>query len=146
MDDNLAIYQLNAQSTDKLDERRDATIRSHGSMCVAIATAATGTFQSYPVVSAVLWVFLVAIALSWLASIVSLTAKLTAKNSLLIEMERDGRVPARFLIQERKRWERLDRTPLQISLRYAPAAFILLGSGGFLTVFVVYVVGLPPCS
>ena len=146
MDDNLAICQLNAQSADKLDERRDATIRSHGGMCGTIDTAATGMFQSYPVVSAVLWVFLVMIALSWLASIASLTAKLTAKNSLLTEMESGVRVPARFLIQERERWERLDKTPLQIALHNAPAAFILLGSGGLLTVFVVYVLGFLPCS
>ena len=146
MDDDLAIYQLNAQSADKLDERRDATTRSHGGMCVATATAATGTFQSYPVVSAVLWAFLVVIALSWLASIVSLTAKLTAKNTLLTEMERAGKVPSRFLIQEREIWERFEGTPLKIVLRYAPAAFIVLGSGGFLTVFLVYVVELPFCG
>ena len=140
MDDNLAIYQLNAQSADKLDERRDAATRSHGGMCVAVATAATGTFQAYPVASAILWAFLVIIALSWQATIASLTAKLTAKSSLLTEMERDGKVPARFLIQERERWERLDKPSLQNALRNAPMAFIFLGGGGFLTVLLVYVV------
>ena len=140
MNDNLAIYQLNAQSADKLDERRDATTRSYGGMCIAVATAATGTVQAYPVVSSVLWAFLVVIALSWLATIASVTAKLTAKNSLLIEMERNGKVPAGFLIQERERWERLEKTPLQNAVRKAPTAFVSLGGCGLLTVLLVYVV------
>lgn len=140
MDDNLAIYQLNAQSADRLDERRDATTRSYGGICVAVAAAAIGTFQSNPVLSAFLWVLLVIIALSWLATIAALTAKITAKNSLLTEMERDGKVPARFLIRERECWERLDKPPLQNVLRNAPTAFVLLGGGGFLAVLLVYVV------
>ena len=140
MDDHLAIYQLNAQSADKLDERRDSTTRSYGGMCVAVATLATGTFQDYPAVSAVLWAFLVVIALSWLSTVASLTTKLSTKNALLTEMERDGKVPARFLIRERERWDRLDKLPLQNALRNAPKTFIALGVGGFLTILLVHVV------
>ena len=132
MADDLAIYQLNAQSADKLDERRDATIRSHGGMSGAVAAAATGTFEALPALSAALWIFLAVIALSWLATLASLTAKLAAKNCLLTKMERDGLVPGRFLIRERKRWKRLGKPPLQKALSRAPGGFLVLGVGGFL--------------
>ena len=132
MSDELAIYQLNAQSADKLDERRDATTRAHGGLCIVVATAAIGTFDLYPTVAAVLWFFLIVIALGWLATLKSLTAKLTAKNKLLTSMERDGLVPFEFLTKERKKWESLKSKPLQAALKYAPYAFLVLGAGAFL--------------
>lgn len=93
MDENLSVYQLNVQSADKLDERRDAAVRAYGGICVAIATAATGLLKAFPVVSAVLWAFLVVVALAWLATLTSLTAKLSAKSDLLAEMEQNQQVP-----------------------------------------------------
>ena len=75
MGNHFDIYQLNAQSADKLDERRDATTRAHGGLCVVVATAAVGTLQHYPTISAVLWAFLAIVALGWLATLKSLTTK-----------------------------------------------------------------------
>ncbi len=132
MSDQLAIYQLNAQSADKLDERRDATTRAHGGLCIIVATAAVGTLDPYPTVAAVLWAFLVVVALGWLATLQSLTAKLEAKNRLLICMEEDGLVPFEFLTKERNKWESLESKPLQAVLKCAPFAFLVLGVGAFL--------------
>lgn len=132
MDNDLVIYQLNAQSADKLDERRDATTRSHGGMCVVVATGAAGTFGQFPLVSAVLSLFLVIIALSWSATLDSLTAKLTAKSSLLANMEADGKVPGNFLLRERECWEEIGKRPLHAAAKKAPTAFICLGAAGFI--------------
>ena len=133
MDDKLAIYQLNAQSADKLDERRDATTRAHGGLCTVAATAAVVTLQDYPAVAAVLWAFVVVIAIGWLATLDSLTAKLQAKNKLLTGMEDDGCVPFKFLTRERKQWETLKSQPLQFALKHAPRTFLVLGAGAFLS-------------
>ena len=54
MDHQLTSYQLNAQSADRLDERRDATTRAHGGLCIVVTTAAVGTLEHFPSVSAVL--------------------------------------------------------------------------------------------
>ena len=132
MSDQLAIYQLNAQSADKLDERRDATTRAHGGLCIVVTTAAVGTLDPYPTVAAVLWAFLIVIALGWLATLNSLTAKLSAKNKLLTGMEEDGLIPFEFLTEERKKWESLDTKPLQRALKCAPIAFVVLGAGALL--------------
>ncbi len=132
MSDQLAIYQLNAQSADKLDERRDAATRAHGGLCIVVATAAVGTLDPYPTLAAVLWAFLIVIALGWLATLNSLTAKLRAKSELLTSMEEDGLVPFEFLTKERRKWESLETMPLQRALKYAPSAFLVLGAGAFL--------------
>ncbi len=140
MSDYFAIYQLNAQSADKLDERRDATTSTHGSLCIAVATAAVGTLVPYPTVAAVLWAFLIVIALGWLATFKALTAKLTAKNKLLTSMEGDGLVPFAFLTEERKTWDSLKSKPLQSALKHAPIAFLVLGSAGFLSTLLAFAV------
>ena len=146
MSDQFAIYQLNAQSADKLDERRDATTRAHGGLCIVVATAAVGTFQDYPTIAAVLSGFLVVIALGWLATLNSLTAKLTAKNKLLTRMEKDGLVPLQFLTEEREKWESLKSKPLQRALKYAPIAFLVLGSAGFLSTLLAFAFAAPAVS
>ncbi len=142
MSDDLTIYQINAQSADKLDERRDNATRSHGGLCVVITAAAVGAIQVTPLLSAVLSIFLVLTALSWLAVIDSLTAKLTAKNKLLTEMESDGKIAGTFLIRERKEWKQRETRPLQAALRLAPKAFALFGTLGFL-LLVVYMLYTP---
>lgn len=96
------------------------------------ATAAVGMLQDFPLVSAVLFVFLIVIALSWRATIESLTAKLAAKNELLTKMEGPQDCPFRFLTQERKAWQALERQPLQKALKRAPHAFLILGTIGLL--------------
>ena len=130
MNDKLTIYQLNVQSADKLDERRDVSTRAYGVMCVAVTAASAGTVDVLPLLSAVLWALLCAVATAWLATLDSLTAKLTAKNRLLIEMEERCDVPLAFLTQERRSWEDLRALPLAQALQYAPWAFLVLGVGG----------------
>lgn len=132
MDHQLAIYQLNVQSADKLDERRDATTRAYGGLCMVATTAAVGTLEDFPLVSAVLSAFLIVIALGWRATLDSLTAKLAAKNELLTKMEGQQDRPFRFLTQERKAWQALERQPLQKALKRAPHAFLILGTMGLL--------------
>ena len=132
MNDDFAIYQLNAQSADRLDERRDAATRAHGGICVAVAAGAAGTFAEWPIVSAVLCIALIIIALSWIAVLDALTAKLIAKNSLLANMEAEGKVPGKFLLRERKCWEEIGKRPLQAVVKKAPTAFVWLGAIGFI--------------
>ena len=146
MSDDLAIYQLNAQSADKLDERRDATTRAHGGLCIVVATAAVGTADPYPIVAATLWAFLIVIALGWLATLKSLTTKLMAKNTLLTSMEADGLVSFAFLTKERTTWESLKSKPLQCALKYAPIAFLVLGSAGFLGTLLAVAFAAPAAS
>lgn len=132
MNDNLSIYQLNAQSADKLDERRDITTRSYGGMCVVITTVATGAIQPFPIVSVLLWAILIVVALAWLATLGSLAAKLSAKNNLLTQMEQSDLVPTRFLTDEGNHWKGLHKPRLQTALGHLPKAFIILGVGGLL--------------
>ena len=132
MDKDLSIYQLNVQSADKLDERRDGTTRAYGGMCVVVTTAAFGSFEPLPFVSTVLWAFLIVVAFAWLATLKSLTAKLTAKTELLADMEKKQKVPTLFLTREREKWEDLNKPPLHRALRHAPTAFAVLGTSGFL--------------
>lgn len=127
MNDKLAIYQLNVQSADKLDERRDLCTRAYGVVSVAVTAASAGTIDTLPFLSAVLWALLCGVAIAWLATLNSLTAKLTAKNRLLTEMEERCDVPVAFLTQERRSWEDLRALPLAKALRSVPWAFLLLG-------------------
>ena len=105
-----------------------------------------GTLDPYPTVAAVLWAFLIVIALGWLATVSSLTAKLTAKNNLLTSMEEDGLVPFEFLTKERKKRESLQSKPLQLALKCAPFAFLVLGAGGFLGTLLVFAFAAPAVS
>jgi len=132
MDQRLAIYKLNVQSADKLDERRDTTTRAHGGLAMVAATAAVGMLQELPLVSAVLFAFLIVIALGWRATLDSLTAKLAAKHELLTSMEGQQDFPFGFLTQERKSWQALDTQPLQKVQMHAPYAFLILGTVGLL--------------
>ena len=132
MNDKLAIYQLHVQSADKLDERRDASVLAYGGMCVLLTTAAVAAFERFPLPSAVLWALLVVVAFAWLATLHSLTAKLTAKNRVLTEMEDAQEVPTAFLTRERQHWEGLGKPALVRALQRAPWAFLLLGAGGLL--------------
>lgn len=132
MDDKLVVYQLHVQSADKLDERRDASVRTYGGLCVVLTTAGAGTFDPFPLLATVLWVLLVVVAFAWVATLHSLTAKLTAKNRLLTEMEDNGDVPTKFLTREREHWETRRRPALAKVLQRAPWAFLLLGAGGIL--------------
>lgn len=136
MDDKLTIYQLNVQSADKLDERRDMSTRAFGAMSVVVTAVAVGALAELPLLSLALCVLLCVVALAWLATIDSLTAKLTAKNQILTQMEAHCDFPFAFLTQERRVWETLRKAPLEKALRCAPWAFLLLGIVGLL--------GIPP--
>ena len=48
------------------------------------------------------------------------------------EMENDEDVPTSFLVRERKKWEKLDKSPLHKVLQRIQIAFVVLGSCGFL--------------
>ncbi len=130
MNDMIAIYQTHVQSADKLDERRDASVRSCGGMCVVLTAASVGTFAGLPWLSAALWILLAAVAIGWLAILDSLTAKLTAKNRLLAEMEQHKDMPIAFLTGEREKWDSLAKPPLVKALRRAPWAFIAFAAVG----------------
>ena len=133
MDDKPAIYQLHVQSADKLDERRDASVRAYGGLCVVLTAAAAGTVgPQFQLLSAVLWGLLVVVAFAWLTTLQSLTAKLTTKNRLLTEMEENHDIPGGFLTRERQHWESLGKPALAKALQRAPWAFLLLGAGGVL--------------
>ena len=127
-DDLLEIYKLNAQSADKLDERRDATVRLYGGMCVVFATTAAGTLKEFPIVSVSVCIFLTLLAWGWLATIRSLSAKLTVKHDLLVRMEKN--LPFRFLTEETDLWESKGVRRHKSSLSYAPFLFIFLGGMG----------------
>ena len=130
MNDKVAIYQLHVQSADKLDQRRDASVLAYGGMCVVLTPAAVAAFERLPLLSAALWALLFVVAFAWLATVHSLTAKLTAKNSVLTEMEENQDVPIAFLTRERQHWEDAGTLPLDWALQRAPWAFLLLGVGG----------------
>ena len=140
MDQHLAVYQLHVMSADKIDERRDITIRSYGGMSVIVVGAIAGTFGSFPIVSAYLSVLMIAISWSWHSTLKSLTAKLTAKHSLLEDMENDGKVPVKFLICERKHWESKRVQSLQKSLNLIPIIFCIVSILGLIAnvVYLIY--------
>ncbi len=138
MGDKLAVYQVHVQSADKLDERRDASVRAYGGLCVVLTTAGAGVFDPFPLLAAVLWALLVVVAFAWVATLHSLTAKLASKNQLLIEMEASQEVPVAFLTREREHWETRGMPALAKLLQRAPWAFLLLGVGGILGTIVQF--------
>ena len=127
-DELLEIYKLTAQSADKLDERRDATVRLYGGMCVVFATTAAGTLLEFPLVSLSVCIFLVLLAFGWILVIRSLSAKLNVKHDLLVRMELD--FPIQFLTEERKFWESKQIKRHESTLRRAPLLFIFIGAMG----------------
>lgn len=140
MDNLLTIYQLNAQSADRIDERRDTTTRLYGGMCIFLSAAAMGTFENVPLVSVMLWVLLSVVAIGWLAMLDSLKAKLQAKNELLTKMESDQEIPFQFLTNERRIWETFQTKPLQFALKHAPTSFLVFGLGGMVGTLVLLLV------
>ena len=121
------IYRMNAQSADRLDERRDSAARNHAAVGIALTGVAAGALADYALVSAVLGGLIVATGFSWRATLDSLTAKLKAKNQALTRMEAEGKVYA-FLTTERELWEELDTRPLQKAMKLAPWALVVIGA------------------
>ncbi len=85
------IYQLQVQSADKIDERRDMTTRLYGTLCVAIMAASItiGFIHGFSWASAVLFATVSIVSIGWNYSLKSLRAKLKAKNELLLRMENE---------------------------------------------------------
>ena len=127
MHEDAEIHRVNAQSADKLDERRDSAARYHAAASIALTGAAAGTVAEYAVLSAVLAALIVVTGISWQATPDSLTAKLKAKNAVLVQMESEGKAYA-FLTKEREWWEALGTRPLQKAMKLAPLAFMAIGA------------------
>ena len=128
------IYKAHVQSADKIDERRDITVRTYGAACVAITAMAFGLVIEYPTLALGLFMALIVLGVLWVGLLGSLTAKLIAKSNLLRAIEQEGEVPLQFLTRERKEWESLDTPPLQTVIKRAPKAFIWIGAIGILLV------------
>ena len=135
------IYKTHVQSADKLDERRDTTVRTYGSVCAVIVTVATGIISELPLASLALWVLLIVVASIWTATLGSLTAKLIAKADELREMEKNALVPHQFLTNERERWEAMKTSPLQVVAKQAPNIFRLAGVAGIVLIVILSITG-----
>ena len=129
-DDKIEIYKVHVQSADRLDERRDVTVRTYGGVCGVIAALSGSLILEHPVISIIMWVFLFTVALVWKETLSSLTSKLTAKANMLRVMEEQQLVSFQFLITERAEWETLSKRPLQKVIKYAPNIFMLLAMVG----------------
>ena len=128
MSENIEIYKAHLQSADKLDERRDATVRAYGSVCAVVVTVTAGLLtQDHPLVSAAMCVLLVLVAWIWRETLGTLNAKLIVKSKGLMQMEREELVPFPFLTRETDEWERSKTRPIQVVSRLAPDAFRVIG-------------------
>ena len=138
-DDKIEIYKVHVQSADKLDERRDVTVRTYGGVCGVIVALSASLILEHPVISTIMWVFLFVVALIWKETLSSLTSKLTAKANMLRVMEEQQLVSFQFLIKERAEWEALSKRPLQKVIKYAPNIFMLLGGvGAGVSLFILF--------
>ena len=136
---NIEIYKVHVQSADKIDERRDITVRTYGGICGVIAAIAASMIFEYPTVSVLLWLFLLIVAFIWKETLSSLTSKLIAKAKILREMEKQNLVSYPFLIKERTEWEATGVKPLQIISKNAPKIFMWFGGiGMFISLFVLF--------
>ena len=137
-EDKIEIYKIHVQSADKIDERRDLTVRTYGGVCGVITAIAAGMNLEYPAVSLALWLFLLLVAFIWKQTLSSLTSKLLAKANILREMEEQQLVSFPFLIKERAEWETSGEKPLQKVSKNAPNIFMGFGGvGGFISLFVL---------
>lgn len=128
MSENIEIYKAHLQSADKLDERRDATVRTYGSVCAVVITVTAGLLtQDLLVVSAAMCVLLLLVASIWRETLGALNAKLTAKSKGLMEMEKADLVSFPFLIRESGEWERSKTRRMGVVSRFAPDAFRVVG-------------------
>ena len=142
MSENIEIYKAHLQSADKLDERRDATVRTYGSVCVVIVTVAVGLLpQDHLFASLAMCVLLVLVASIWRETLEVLNAKLTAKSKGLMHMEREELVPFQFLIKENGEWERSKTRRMRVVSKFAPDAFGAVGVLGI--TYYIYALFLP---
>ena len=137
--DKIEIYKIHVQAADKIDERRDITVRTYGGICGVIAAIATSMMLKDPAVSVMLWLFLLIVAFVWKETLSSLTSKLMAKATILREMEEQQFVSFPFLIKERTEWEALGKKPLQKVSKNAPIIFMWLGVIGIMISLVILI-------
>ena len=138
-DDKIEIYKIHVQAADKIDERRDITVRTYGGICGVVAAIAASMILEYPAVSVMLWLFLLIVAFVWKETLSSLTSKLMAKANILREMEEQQLVSFPFLIKERAEWEASGEKPLQKVSKNAPNIFMWFGVVGVVISLVVLI-------
>ena len=104
-----------------------------------ITALAASMILEHPIVSFVLWIFLLIVTFVWKETLSSLTSKLLAKANILREMEEQQLVSFPFLIKERAEWEASGVKPLQIVSKNAPVIFMWLGVLGIGASIFVYI-------
>ena len=128
-DREFQIYQLQVQSADKIDERRDMTTRLYGTLCVAIMAASVtiGFIHGFSWASAILFTTVSIVTIGWKYSLKSLSAKLSAKNQLLLRMEKELDLDTRFLNEEQRIWKSYYVTTLDTSINIVVRTFLITG-------------------
>ena len=93
-DDKIEIYKVHVQSADKLDERRDVTVRTYGGVCGVIAALAASLILEHPVISIIMWGFSIYSCLDMEGNIILIDLKIDGKSK---HAESNGRTTVSIL-------------------------------------------------
>ena len=132
----LGIYQLHAELAEQVSSSREGLNRLYTGMVTAIVAGSVLLHRVAPNSDAmwVLPVLGIAISLSWMVSLHSVTGKLSAKHAVLIDLE--SGLPIDFLKREQAEFENLGFVRRKWSGLLMPMLFLAISSAWLATLLV----------
>ena len=132
----LGIYTLHAELAEQASSSRESLNRLYSGMVTAIVAASVLIHRLAPD-SETMWVLPVlgiAVSLSWMMSLLSVTGRLSAKHAILLELESE--LPFAFFKREDAEFDKLRIVRRKWSAFLMPAAFLVISSAWFTTLLV----------
>lgn len=130
------IYKLHAELAEQADSSRESLNKLYTGMVTAIVAGSVLINRAAPD-SATMWVLPVlgiAISLSWMLSLHSATGRLSAKHTVLLELE--SRLPFAFLERENNEFNTLRIVRRKWTGLLMPGAFLAISGGWLITLIV----------
>jgi len=131
------IYKLHAELAEQASSSRESLNKVYSGMVTAIV-AASVLLHRIAADSATTWVLPVlgiAVSLSWMMSLRSMTGRLSAKHAVLLELESD--LPFSFLKRENAEFDKLRIVRRKWTRLLMPGAFLVI-YGVWLATLVVH--------
>ena len=131
----LAIYRLHAELAEQASASRESLNKLYSGMVTAIVAGSVLLHRLAPD-SDTMWVLPVlgiAVSLSWMMSLRSMTGRLSAKHAVLLNLESE--LPFEFLKRENAEFENLGFVRRKWSGLLMPVAFLVICGAWLTTLF-----------
>ena len=132
----LGIYKLHAELAEQASSSREILNGLYSGMVTAIVAASVFIHRLAPD-SETMWVLPVlgiAVSLSWMMSLLSVTGRLSAKHAVLLELEYD--LPFAFFKRESAEFNKSRIVRRKWSAIFMPSAFLAISSAWFTTLLI----------